>query len=146
MDRFDILMDRFCLASFIPYCFFSSSFSSFFHWYWFASHNEVDGSRKNLSFFCWILITNWWFEFDRILFLLDTFYTELEALAGWPSDRTGGRLTGRVVGWPDGWADRMADRQTGQAHYGIYLKKSRHYNVFSCHTQSDGPRWLKFGM
>jgi hypothetical protein len=41
------------------------------HRHGFASHNEVDGFKKNQSFFCWI-------EFDRILFLLDTFHMESE--------------------------------------------------------------------
>jgi hypothetical protein len=48
-------------------------------------------------FFCSILITNCWFEFDHILFLLDTFYTESEALVG----RTVGHTL--MDTWMEGW-------------------------------------------
>jgi hypothetical protein len=36
--------------------------------------------RKNLYFICWILVTNFWLEFDHIRFLLATFDSESEGL------------------------------------------------------------------
>jgi hypothetical protein len=67
---------------------------------------KIKGLRKNISFICWILVTNCWLKSYYIRFLLATFLTELEGLLlappgpSWPLLAICQTLQAPVAPWP----------------------------------------------